>query len=176
MKGQIGLESELGKGSTFFFTARFGLAKERAGESAGASRTSGVENREATSMPPRPLHILLAEDSLMNQKLAIGLLKKKGHEVCVVKDGVEALAAYQRQPFDLILMDVQMPEMDGFEATAAIRSVEPQGAHIPIIAMTAHALKGDRELCLEAGMDAYIAKPIRADELFETIDKLAPRT
>ena len=109
----------------------------------------------------------------MNQRLALGLLHKKGHQVVVAKNGKEAFEAYQRERFDLILMDVQMPEMDGFEATAAIRGQESEGTHIPIIAMTAHALKGDMELCLGAGMDAYISKPISAAVLFETIAKFA---
>jgi CheY-like chemotaxis protein len=117
------------------------------------------------------LHVLLAEDSLVNQRLAVALLERQGHSVTVVGNGKEALSATEQQNFDLVLMDVQMPEMDGLEATAEIRSRERQtGAHVPIIAMTAHALKGDRELCLAAGMDDYVAKPIRADELFETID------
>jgi CheY-like chemotaxis protein len=118
----------------------------------------------------RPLHILLAEDSLVNQKLAVALLEKWGHHVTVVGNGREAVAATTSREFDLVLMDVQMPEMDGLEATATIRTMEKRtGAHLPIVAMTAHALKGDRERCLEAGMDAYIAKPIHAGELFDTV-------
>jgi len=121
--------------------------------------------------PLRPLRILLAEDSLVNQKLAVGLLEKQGHTVVVANHGKEAVAAWRSRAFDLVLMDVQMPEMDGLEATAAIRAQEQAtGRHVPIIAMTAHALKGDRERCLEAGMDDYIAKPIRARELFEAIE------
>ncbi len=121
----------------------------------------------------RPLRVLLAEDSLVNQKLAVGLLEKHGHTVVVANHGREAIAALESQHFDLILMDVQMPEMDGFEATAVIRTKEKRtGAHIPIIAMTAHAMKGDRERCLEAGMDGYVAKPIRARQVFETIESI----
>ncbi|HUT94750.1 MAG TPA: response regulator [Thermoguttaceae bacterium] len=121
----------------------------------------------------RPLRILLAEDSLVNQKLAIGLLKRRGHAVVVANNGKEALATLELEKFDLIIMDVQMPEMDGLEATAAIRAREKQtGAHVPIIAMTAHAMKGDRERCLDAGMDRYISKPIRARVLFEVIDEV----
>ena len=114
--------------------------------------------------------ILLAEDNLVNQKLALRLLEKRGFDVTVVGDGRAALVALEANSFDAILMDVQMPEMDGFEATAAIRAKEKStGAHIPIIAMTAHALKGDQERCLEAGMDAYVSKPIRTAELFKII-------
>jgi len=123
------------------------------------------------------LRILLAEDSLVNQKLAVSLLDRQGHSVFVAGNGREALAALESsQAFDLVLMDVQMPEMDGLEATAMIRARERRtGAHLPIIAMTAHALKGDRERCLEAGMDAYIAKPIRVRHLLETIDSVLGR-
>ncbi|MBI2477249.1 MAG: response regulator [Planctomycetia bacterium] len=121
----------------------------------------------------RPLRILLAEDSVMNQHLAIGLLEKHGHTVVVATDGNEALAALDAQEFDLILMDVQMPEMDGLEATKAIRLRERStGQHVPIIAMTAHAMKGDRERCLEAGMDAYVSKPVRPKALFAAMHRV----
>jgi CheY-like chemotaxis protein len=118
-----------------------------------------------------PLRILLAEDNLVNQKLASRLLENQGHMVIVAGDGAQALDTLAKQSFDLILMDAQMPVMDGFEATAAIRRLEEQTrAHIPIIAMTAHAMVGDRQRCLKAGMDGYIAKPVHAHELFETIE------
>jgi signal transduction histidine kinase/DNA-binding response OmpR family regulator len=118
----------------------------------------------------RPLQILLAEDSLVNQKLAVGLLEREGHSVVVVDNGREAIAALRAQPFDVVLMDVQMPAMDGLEATRTIRAKERRtGGHMPIVAMTAHAMKGDRERCLEAGMDAYVSKPIRASQLVEAI-------
>ena len=120
----------------------------------------------------RPLHILLAEDSFVNQKLVVTLLEREGHAVTVVGNGRAALAALAAESFDLVLMDVQMPEMDGLEATAAIRVRERQtGGHMPIVAMTAHALKGDRERCLEAGMDEYISKPIHVRQLLETIER-----
>jgi PAS domain S-box-containing protein len=120
-----------------------------------------------------PLRILLAEDSLVNQKLAVALLERHGHDVRVANNGREAIAAVDSDDYDLVLMDVQMPTLDGFEATAAIRARERDtGRHIPIIAMTAHALKGDRELCLEAGMDEYISKPIRAESLFRSIQRV----
>ena len=117
-----------------------------------------------------PLHVLLAEDSLVNQKLAVGLMEKHGHSVVVANNGKEAIAALASHQFDVVLMDVEMPEMDGLEATAVIRLGERQtGEHIPIIAMTAHAMKGDRERCLEAGMDDYVSKPIRTQRLFDTL-------
>ncbi len=117
------------------------------------------------------LKILLVEDSVYNQKLAVGLLKKKGHSITVAENGKVALKFLKNQTFDLVLMDVQMPEMDGLEATRAIRGIEKTtGEHLPIIAMTAQAMKGDREQCLAAGMDNYIAKPIRAKFFYEVID------
>jgi CheY-like chemotaxis protein len=117
-----------------------------------------------------PLRILLAEDSVINQKLAVGLLERGGHRVVVVTNGPDAVQATAQEPFDLVLMDLQMPELDGLAATAAIRQREKQsGGHVPIIAMTAHALKGDRERCLAAGMDGYVPKPVRLNELYQAI-------
>ena len=127
------------------------------------------------SPPVRPLRILLAEDSLVNQKLAVALLQRLGHEVIIADNGAQAVRAVERGTFDVILMDIQMPEMDGLEATAAIRARQRQtGEHTPIIAMTAHALKGDRERCLEAGMDSYLAKPIRPQELQRALATVFP--
>ncbi len=120
----------------------------------------------AVPQPVRLLQILLAEDSLPNQKLAVGLLTKWGHTVTVAGNGREAFAAWESRHFDLILMDVQMPELDGLQTTHLIREREgATGQHIPIVAMTAHAMAGDREQCLSAGMDAYVPKPIRVPEL-----------
>jgi PAS domain S-box-containing protein len=126
----------------------------------------------------RALRILLAEDSPINQKLALALLQPRGHHVVIANNGVEALEEYAKGPFDLVLMDVQMPQMDGLETTRIIREREgASGRHTPILAMTAHAIKGDRELCLRAGMDGYIAKPVRARELHAAIERAmaAPR-
>ena len=125
----------------------------------------------ANSQPAiRPLRILLAEDGITNQKLAVGLLGKWGHTVTLANNGQEAVAAFQAQPFDLILMDVQMPEMDGYQATACIRDLESSGrSRIPIVAMTARAMKGDKQRCLDAGMDGYVPKPVRRDELYQAI-------
>jgi len=123
--------------------------------------------------PARRLRILLAEDSVINQRLAVAILEQHGHSVVVAGHGREALTEIERQEFDVVLMDVQMPEMDGIEATRRIREREElSGGRVPIVAITAHALTGDRERCLEAGMDGYIAKPIRADELFRTIESV----
>ncbi len=123
--------------------------------------------------PGRPLRILLAEDNVVNQKLAVRLLEKRGHTVAVAGNGREALKALENERFDLVLMDVQMPEMGGWEATAAIREKERlTGGHLPIVAMTAHALKGDRERCLAAGMDAYVPKPIRPEVLLQVMESV----
>jgi two-component system sensor histidine kinase/response regulator len=121
------------------------------------------------------LNILLAEDNLINQKVAVRLLEKRGHTVAVAETGkraLEMLERFDQPPFDLILMDVQMPEMDGLQATAAIRQSESGGKHIPIIAMTAHAMVGDKERCLQAGMDAYTSKPLHIQELLATIENV----
>jgi CheY-like chemotaxis protein/HPt (histidine-containing phosphotransfer) domain-containing protein len=122
----------------------------------------------------RALSILLAEDNPINQTLMLARLEQQGHSVVLAKTGKEALRAWEQQPFDLVLMDIQMPEMDGFEATAHIRRKEAEtGRHTPIVALTAHAMKGDRERCLESGMDGYLGKPIRIDELYQMLAELA---
>ncbi len=111
----------------------------------------------------------------MNQKVAARFLQKRGHTVVLTGSGKKALDAWRKQAFDIILMDVQMPEMDGFEATARIREHEKStDKHVPIIALTAHAMVGDRERCLAAGMDEYVSKPINADDLFAAIERLLP--
>jgi CheY-like chemotaxis protein len=125
--------------------------------------------------PFSPLNILLAEDGAVNRKVAVSLLEKRGHRVTAVEDGQLAVDQLRRQPFDLVLMDVQMPVLDGFAATAAIREMQaPSGKHTPIIAMTAHAMQGDRQRCLDAGMDDYVSKPFRPQELFEVVEKTTP--
>lgn len=145
----------------------FGLAswrEDRPGSAIGESVTEGQR---------RGLHILVAEDNPVNQKLTVRLLEKRGHSVAVANNGHEVLAALEKERFDIILMDVQMPEMDGFEATATIRVGEKAtGTHVPIVALTAHAMKGDRERCLGAGMDGYIPKPIQAKQLDEVVESL----
>ena len=144
------------------------------GKALGGS-TSGEKAPQPASLPPAreraSRRILLAEDNLVNQRLGDRLLEKRGHRVVVAGNGREALAALEQQPFDLVLMDVQMPEMDGFEATAAIRQREKTtGSRLPIIALTAHAMKGDRDRCLSAGMDGFLSKPLQPEELYRSIE------
>jgi len=130
----------------------------------------------ASNGPASGLSVLLAEDNLINQRVASALLAKRGHRVTFACTGLEALQVSEREIFDVVLMDVQMPVMDGLQATTAIRERERlTGGHLPIIAMTAHAMKGDRERCLSAGMDGYVAKPIRPSELFEAIEACQQR-
>jgi CheY-like chemotaxis protein len=134
-----------------------------AAEASGKAAATGADRIQL-----RPLKVLVAEDSLVGQKLVLSLLERHGHTAVLVNSGREAVAAVEAEDFDLALMDVSMPEMDGLEATAAIRAREKQtGRHLPIIAMTAHAMKGDCERCLAAGMDQYISKPIHARRLFD---------
>ncbi|MBI4480945.1 MAG: response regulator [Acidobacteria bacterium] len=145
------------------------------GSEAGREDAVRISSTRPANERRRGIRILLAEDNPVNQTVALRLLEKQGHRVVLAGNGREALLVLAKAPpdgFDLILMDVQMPEMDGLKATAAIREKEKQtGQHIPIVAMTAHAMKGDRERCLEAGMDAYISKPIRAGELLELVEQ-----
>jgi CheY-like chemotaxis protein len=142
---------------------------------AAAAGEASTANPSAAAAAPtqRTLKILLAEDNQVNQMLAFKVLTKRGHEVVVANNGREALDAWRTHRFDAILMDVQMPEMDGVEATQAIRAEEQEsGQHTPIIALTAHAMKGDRERFLAVGMDAFVAKPLRTEELLTTLTRL----
>jgi CheY-like chemotaxis protein len=132
---------------------------------------------DAGAAPAVHARILLAEDNLVNQRVALGLLTRRGHTVDVANNGLEALAALRRASYDLILMDIQMPEMGGIEATRLIRQHESlNGGHTAIFAMTAHAMKGDRERYLASGMDGYLPKPIDHRALFAAIEALVPNT
>jgi two-component system sensor histidine kinase/response regulator len=143
---------------------------------AAQKRPAPLVTRHTIREGQHRVRVLLAEDNAVNQTLAVRLLEKRGFLVTVANDGRAALEAFAKEVFDLVLMDIQMPGMDGFQATAAIREREKTtGGHIPIVAMTAHALKEDEERCLTAGMDAYVSKPIRTSELFETIERTLER-
>jgi signal transduction histidine kinase/FixJ family two-component response regulator len=167
MGGQIWVESAVGHGTQIQFTAQFrsppaGAAPKRVLDE-GESSTGSCE-----PAPPsfRALSILVVEDNAVNQRVAGRLLEKRGHRVAIASNGVEALKALERERYDLVLMDVQMPEMDGMETTAKIRELEKgTGRHQPVIALTARAMQGDVELCLSVGMDGYLSKPIRSQDL-----------
>ena len=164
MDGEIGVESGPG-GSTFWFSVRLG-------------RESQLGRAAANRLPSpsgRKLHILLAEDNAVNQMMAVRILNKLGHVVDVAANGKEALASLRRNPYDLVLMDIQMPEMDGIEATRRIRDGETVRPDIPVIALTAHAMKEDRERCLAAVMDDYVSKPIQREELLGAIARWADK-
>jgi signal transduction histidine kinase/ActR/RegA family two-component response regulator len=164
--GRISVESRPDVGSTFKFTARF---LKRATETLPAQPVMEHDNGDL-----RRLHVLLAEDNPVNSRLAVRLMEKLGHSVVAVANGRAAVEALDRERFDVVLMDVQMPEMDGYRATAALREKEKgTGAHLPVVALTAHAMAGDREKCLEAGMDGYLSKPIDLKELSDTLNSFA---
>jgi CheY-like chemotaxis protein len=175
MGGEIWVESELGKGSRFQFTARFGLGASNVAHGSSSDLASMARAVDASSrMPIAILRILLAEDNLINQRLATRLLEKRGHKVEVTATGREALDRVSNGRYDVVLMDVQMPDMDGLQATSLIRERETRiGLHTPIIALTAHTMQGDRERCLNAGMDNFITKPVNAEELIAIVEATA---
>jgi CheY-like chemotaxis protein len=166
MEGEIQVESEPGKGSTFRFIVALRLPS--------AARDSG-EPVAPRTLISRKLHILLAEDNSVNQRLAMRLLEREGHSVEIANSGQEALDKLDQSRFDLVLMDVQMPDLDGLQATVLIRDRERrQGRRVPIVAMTAQAAESDRKRCFEAGMDAYITKPVHVPELMSIIESVVP--
>jgi signal transduction histidine kinase/CheY-like chemotaxis protein/ligand-binding sensor domain-containing protein len=167
MGGEIGVKSQAGNGSTFWFTARFTVSTED--EAEAPEPESPTKDSRSPSLPNA--RVLVVEDNLVNQKLAQMLLENMGYQVSISNNGLEAIEALESSTFDLVLMDVQMPVMDGLEATRRIRdnSSKVRNPSIPIVAMTAFAMKYDREKCLDAGMDDYLAKPVQPDTLRQTI-------
>jgi CheY-like chemotaxis protein len=178
MGGRLWVESVVGQGSTFHFTVRFGMSgcqavMEMATQPSPHVTPPLLVTRHTLCERQQPQRILLAEDNPVNQHLVVRLLEKQGYTVVVVGDGQAAVAAVAQQPFDVVLMDVQMPLLDGLEATAAIRAQErTTGTHLPILALTAHAMKGDADRCLAAGMDGYLTKPVTAAALTAALDGL----
>jgi signal transduction histidine kinase/integral membrane sensor domain MASE1/ActR/RegA family two-component response regulator len=166
MGGTMSFQSKAGQGSTFTFTLKLPVC-----DAAPAKQTEEVMFGPPAESP-KQLNILLAEDNLINQKVAKRLLEKLGHRVDIAANGRETVQKWASDSYDLILMDCQMPEMDGYDATREIRSSEAGRWHIPIAALTANAMPGDREKCLAAGMDAFIAKPIKVDSFTETLKRL----
>jgi len=165
MDGRIWLESTEGEGSTFHVVVRLGVQR--------ATQKKVVRESAVPVLEPLSLRILLAEDNEMNQKVAVGILEREGHSVTVAGNGREALEYIEREQFDVVLMDVQMPEIDGIEATGEIRRREREtGSRLPVIGLTAHAMSGDRERCLAAGMDDYVTKPIDKTQLFAAFAQL----
>jgi CheY-like chemotaxis protein len=172
MGGRIWLESEAGRGATFHFTASVASDESDAASSGGAPaarRTSGARDSQ--------LRILVVDDVGVNRLVAARLLEKQGHFVKAVSNGREALAAIERDTFDVMLLDIEMPEMDGFEITRVLRAAETNtGRHFPIVATTAHAMAGDRERCLQAGMDGYLSKPIDVAQMGQEIARVLTAT
>ncbi len=165
MEGDIWFESTPGEGSTFSFTIHLRPAHSLVEDSV-------VTDEDESPGEIAPLDILLAEDNPVNQRVSEGLLEKRGHSITIAEDGLQALDLWRDGDFDLILMDIQMPHLDGIDTTREIRRIEQKEGHdrpIPIVALTAHAMAGDREHILESGFDAYLAKPVRPDELYDTL-------
>jgi len=174
MGGQVTVDSQPGAGSCFHFTLPASAQNERAALQNTGNTGVVTNNTHISAAIPksnRGLDILLTEDNPINQKLAVMLLERRGYRVTVAENGQKAIEAISRRKFAAVLMDMQMPVMDGIQATREIRAMEKSGAwlHTPIIAMTANAMQGDRERCVESGMDDYITKPIKADQLFECL-------
>ena len=168
MGGSMSVTSTPGQGSTFSFTIRCAAAQQTQSADPSSAIWTPAARRNGTTG-----RILIAEDNPVNQLLMVRLLEARGFQVVVAGNGRAALAAIENQSFDLVLMDVQMPELDGLEATRLLRQSEgSSGRYLPVIAMTAHAMQGDREKCIDAGMTSYVAKPIRPEELFKTIEQV----
>jgi|GEM_PF-3211239 len=171
MGGELCLQSEPGKGSLFYFTANFKKAEAAAAKAKSAAE--GVYTAVGGEAPASALKVLLAEDQVINQKIAARFLEKSGHSVTIANNGAEALKLYQSAQFDVILMDIQMPLMSGLEAAREIRRREAAGGgHVPIVALTAHATDGDHEACFQSGMDGYVSKPVKREVLLGVISEV----
>ncbi|MDR1621224.1 MAG: response regulator [Synergistaceae bacterium] len=178
MGGEIGCESRLGEGSRFFFSIPFALPKEAAEPSVPCCGHSGKERSEEETEGDtenmKGMHVLLAEDNEINQMIVVELLRDAGVTVTAVENGLEAVKAVEKEPFDLVLMDIQMPEMDGLTATMQIHA-NPKYKDLPIIALTAHALPEDRETSLKSGMNEHLTKPVDPDEIYAALRQWGKR-
>jgi CheY-like chemotaxis protein len=166
MRGEIWVESDAGRGSAFHFTFQVGLCGAEAIHETPAHEAADAETAPSGGGGRR---ILVCEDNPVNQKVASRLLEREGYRVGLAANGLDGVEMFEREPWDLILMDVQMPKMDGFEAARRIRARESGSNRVPILAVTAHSMKGDRERCLAAGMDGYVAKPFSRAELLDSV-------
>ena len=164
MDGTIDFSSVYGEGSTFWFEVELGVANEK------ASQPRNLKKTQIRRTPTKILRVLLAEDDTTNRMIVTAMLSKMGHHVDAVENGAEALKTLLEVPYDVVLMDIAMPKMDGLEATAAIRSLPGSEADMPVIAMTAHAMEGDRERFLACGMSGYLRKPVRSEEVLDAIE------
>jgi PAS domain S-box-containing protein len=171
MNGRIWLESKIGRGSTFYCTPRFQVLSDA--KVCAEGQLDELRIPDPISVTPMALRVLVAEDTPANQRVVRAILERRGHHVDIAHNGREAVDLHERTQYDVILMDIQMPTMDGLQATSAIRSLRKELAAVPIIAMTAHAMRGDRERCLAAGMDGYIPKPIDSGRLVMAVEKLS---
>jgi CheY-like chemotaxis protein len=180
MAGRIWVDSAPGTGSTFHVTVEFNMTPVTVSDAPPIEVRPASNLRTLSAGQPVPLqvrraNVLVAEDNVVNQRVAAGLLRKRGHDVTIVENGREAADAVARETFDVVLMDVQMPVMGGIEATQVIRELElGTGRHLRIVAMTAHAMSGDRERFLKSGMDDYVSKPIAPGTLYAAVENGAP--
>ena len=174
MSGSIWVTSSVGHGSTFNFTVSFGQAKQLADKDEDTKELPAEIPIEQVEGQMETVHVLLAEDNLVNQKLMCAIMSKEGWKITVVSDGASAVRFAETGNFDIILMDVQMPRMDGLEATQIIRQKEKaSGRYVPIVAITAYAMAEDEGKCLQVGMDDYISKPFNRNEMIQKIKRLA---